>query len=536
MTERTLRTTVLILALLCTTTSVHGQLIAEQEVSNSEGNLGATLSSADYFGSSVTTLGDVDGDGVADLAVGAEGDDAFVPDGGAVYLLFMNADGSVREHRKLTGNDLPSGAVAGGGNLGSAVARIDDLNADGVRDMIVGAKGDDDTSSGLGESSGAAWILFLDTAGNVIAEQKISETSGGFIGSLDPGDLFGRAVAILGDIGSNGSMEVAVGAPGDDDGGTDRGAIWILSLDSNGSVSTLKKISDGNGLPANALADYDGFGTSISRLTKPNDGILIAVGAPFDDTGGPNRGAAWVLELDPLFNVVEMQKHASSAGGLAAPLADGSLFGRSVAGPGDLDGDDQADAMVGAPAASTTDDHGEFWFENLEPGTYSVIDFSRVGSSSGGFSGRLQSGDRFGQSLAAIGDHDGDGRVDYAVGVPYSDDGAANSGSIYVLFDNQAEPVAIEPKLPADEVFAEPYPNPFRDETTMSLRLSADRHVRIEIYDLLGRLVHTLHDGVLKAGESHSIRLDASGWASGIYVYRVVNGDQVVARKMVIAR
>ncbi len=520
---------------LCTSAGAQAQLIADQEISNAEGNLGPVLSSADYFGSSVTTLGDVDADGVADLAVGAEGDDSFAQEGGAVYLLFMKTDGTVREHRKLTGADLPSGAVADGGNLGSAVAPIDDLNGDGVRDMIVGAKGDDDTSSGVGESSGAVWVLFLDTAGSVVAEQKISETSGGFIGSLDPGDLFGRAVAVLGDIDSDGAVEIAIGSPGDDDGGADRGAVWILSLDPAGNVTALKKLSDGNGLPTDMLTDYDGFGTTVSRLNQPDDGVLIAVGAPFDDTGGPNRGATYVLELDGSLDVVASQKHASGTGGFTE-LADGSLFGRSVAGPGDLNSDGMVDLMVGAPAASTTDDHGEFWFEELQPGTYSVIEVSRIGSGSGGFSGRLGSGDRFAQSMAGIGDHDNDGKVDYAVGVPYSDVGANNAGAVYVLFDGQAEPVAVRPEVPDKDTLVEPYPNPFADQTTFTVRLNSDRHVRIDIYNVLGQLVHTLHDGTLTGGDRHALQLDGRDWASGTYVYRIVTDDREMQGILVLAR
>jgi len=67
--------------------------------------------------------------------------------------------------------------------------------------------------------------------GWVLSHQKISDTEGGFTGILDDVDLFGRSVASLGDLDGDGLGDLAVGALGDDDGGTGRGAVWVLFLD-----------------------------------------------------------------------------------------------------------------------------------------------------------------------------------------------------------------------------------------------------------------------------------------------------------------
>ena len=77
----------------------------------------------------------------------------------------------------------------------------------------------------------------------VASYSKISSTSGGFAGPLDHGDLFGSAVASLGDLDGDGNVDLAVGAPSDDDGGPARGAVWILFLDENGEVASTQKIS-----------------------------------------------------------------------------------------------------------------------------------------------------------------------------------------------------------------------------------------------------------------------------------------------------
>ena len=104
---------------------------------------------------------------------------------------------------------------------------LGDLDGDGVGDLAVGARWDDDGGSGRG----AVWILHLDTDGTVKSHRKISSTQGGFTGTLDDFDGFGADVATLGDLSGDGVGDLAVAAQGDDDGGTNPGAVWILFLD-----------------------------------------------------------------------------------------------------------------------------------------------------------------------------------------------------------------------------------------------------------------------------------------------------------------
>ncbi|MCH7720448.1 MAG: FG-GAP repeat protein, partial [Planctomycetes bacterium] len=110
-----------------------------------------------------------------------------------------------------------------------------------------------------------AWILVTAAPaqaqpGTVLSHQKISDTEGGFKGELEGGDNFGGSVTSLGDLDGDGVGDLAVGAFPDDDGGFDRGAVWVLFLNTDGTVKSHQKISDTEGGFTGILHDDDRFG------------------------------------------------------------------------------------------------------------------------------------------------------------------------------------------------------------------------------------------------------------------------------------
>ena len=417
-----------------------GTLAHEQKISDTVGGFLSTLANSDFFGSSLTQLGDIDGDldGRQEIAVGAFGDDAGGGSNGAVYILSLNSDGTVYAgftEQKTVGTASQS--------FGIGVARVEVGNG-GLPELAVGANGDDTG----GNDRGAVHLFSLNAAG---IDTLIDTVDSSDIAGLENDDLFGSSVTSLGNLDGSGGVEIAVGAPGDDDGGGDRGAIWILSLNTDGTFnSVLQKISDtATGGAIGGLTDGGNLGQAVAWLGDLGAGDgAIAGGAFRDDTGGTARGAVWTLFVNADGTLNSRQQIADGTGGFGGSLDDSDLFGNSVANLGDLDGDGVIDLGVGAP----NDDDGvanagALWilFMNTDG---SVNSEQKISSLEGGLVETLGGTDSFGWSVGALDDLDGNGVQDLVVGARRDDDGGSNRGAAYVLFLNALPTCDAGPSVP----------------------------------------------------------------------------------------
>ncbi|MCF2873046.1 FG-GAP-like repeat-containing protein, partial [Octadecabacter sp. G9-8] len=314
------------------------------------------VSKYDQSGWSVSGAGDVNGDGLDDLIVGAEQDDPNGSHSGASFVIFGKGDGTAVQ---LSDIENGSGGFVINGVYsfdwsGRSVSGAGDVNGDGLDDLIVGAWGDDPN----GQSSGASFVVFGKSDGTAVELSDIENGLGGFvINGVAEGDQSGVSVSGAGDVNGDGLDDLIVGAFRDDPNGQSSGASFVVFGKSDGTTVALSDIEDGiGGFVINGVAELDHLGRSVSGAGDVNgDGLDdLIVGAYRDDPNGDASGASFVVFGKSDGTAVELSDIESGLGGFVINgVAENDRNGNSVSGAGDVNGDGFDDLIVGAPGDDT---------------------------------------------------------------------------------------------------------------------------------------------------------------------------------------
>lgn len=359
------------------------------------------------MGYSVSSAGDVNGDGYDDVIVGAPYFDNGETNEGAAFIYYGSASGiSLNGFVTLEGNQAEA-------NMGFSVSGAGDVNGDGYADVVVGAPLYDDAQANTGRV-----FIFHGSPGGLNPQAVLN------LSFNQLGCRFGHAAASGGDVNGDGFSDIVVGAPGYGNGQNGEGAAFVYYGSGSGILN--------NALILESNKGGSFLGGSVSGAGDINgDGYSdVIAGAHFYNDGEVLEGAAFVyygsqsginVQTGEILQINEAQ----------------AALGTSVSCAGDVNGDGFSDVIVGADhyIANQKMQGGAFVFHGSSSGVDPVAKTTLLSNKEAA---------HMGYAVSGAGDVNGDGYADVIVGAPQYNGGQAEEGALFVY---HGSPAGINPVI-----------------------------------------------------------------------------------------
>jgi type II secretory pathway pseudopilin PulG len=396
-------------------------------------------------------IGDINGDGIPDLIIGAPyttiGGNS---NSGSVYVVFGTPYGfpDPLPLSSLNGtNGFELDGAAASNNVGYSVA-VGDFNGDGVKDLIIGAPGTSAGSVYIVYGSTSAWTSpqTLNTGAGTI----INGVKGIRLDGVTAGDKAGSAVA-AGDVNGDGYTDVIIGAPVRT---TSTGSVYAVFGAANVSGTPTMKdgthnwastqtlsgtvINSTNGVVFNGVSSGDQAGFSLATGDINGNGTVdFIVGAPYRTT---NTGATYLVFGASSWTSPVALSGLNGTTGVIFNGASTNIYSGYALATGDVNGDGTTDLLIGAYGATigANANAGATYIVFGSTSTWTsphtlnaaYLTGSSVGVEFDGNAASIKSG-----YALATGDLNNDGIADFIIGAPDATiSGNANAGSVYVVF------------------------------------------------------------------------------------------------------
>jgi len=545
--------------------SLFGSLLQNLKLANlDQRGVGFTIDgkNATFNGYSVSSAGDVDGDGKSDIIMGARDgrplDRAF---SGEAYLLF--GSNFLGDSEPIEASDIksPQGVVFFGARdgdfLGNAVSDAGDFNGDGFDDFLLAALEARNTDNEI--KAGRVYLIFggphLKRL-NAIDLLNFDPNLGIEIIGNTFGDLAGYSIDGGNDINNDNFDDIIISAIGANktlDSNLPKGECYIIfgGPDKASPIILSKSYFDGNnGFYIQGINESSNFGFSTALIGDINrDGIddfaISEIGsAAVDGENAPpfgnGTGKVYVVFGQDVFSdSLSLNSINGINGFIIEGKNSGDFTGWSIDGKGDVNNDGIDDLIIGAPGANPNDveDAGEIYIIYGNTNFNTPFKISKLYDDTGVIIIGEQAGAFAGWSVSLAGDVNNDGFDEVMIGSPFNDvNNQIDSGKSYLVFINKSEEddSFSDIQNEDEQIKLSIFPNPSSEFVSIRLNLLNSETAEIGLYDILGRKVTTIMPNRNLGPGEFTEQIDLSNLSNGIYLVKINTRQEILIRKFLV--